>query len=202
MVEILAPVNTVPYGLWMKENLTPLDWIKAGFRALCEGGPQAIRAERIAKELQVSKGSFYWHFKTVDDLKRQMLEAWKQRATERTISDLEDSQLPPKEKLFALIERATGSESQSYGGRIVEAAIRDWGRYDARAAGMVAEVDALRLSYLRDRLSECGLQQEACATNAAILYGALIGLETLSHDGLVDSGQALSSLLAQLLPVS
>ena len=41
----------------------------AGFRALSAEGPQGIRVEAIARQLKLSKGSFYWHFKDVQALK-------------------------------------------------------------------------------------------------------------------------------------
>ncbi|NLH83356.1 MAG: TetR family transcriptional regulator, partial [Phyllobacteriaceae bacterium] len=48
-----------------RSTLSAEDWIKAAFRALSVGGVQAIRAEAIARDLNVSKGAFYWHFKDV-----------------------------------------------------------------------------------------------------------------------------------------
>ncbi|WP_163317770.1 TetR family transcriptional regulator, partial [Enterobacter hormaechei] len=46
-----------------RKTLSAEDWISAAFRALSQGGAQAIRAEAIARDLKVSKGSFYWHFR-------------------------------------------------------------------------------------------------------------------------------------------
>jgi AcrR family transcriptional regulator len=39
------------------------DWIAAGLAALAGGGAAAFRVERVAREMGVTKGSFYWHFR-------------------------------------------------------------------------------------------------------------------------------------------
>jgi len=42
--------------------LTADDWIQAGFMLLTDGGPNALRIGRLCERLEVTKGSFYWHF--------------------------------------------------------------------------------------------------------------------------------------------
>lgn len=64
-----------------RNSLTTDDWIRAGFRALTSGGPQAIKVEAIARRLHVSKGSFYWHFKDLSALQGAMLAHWLHSAT-------------------------------------------------------------------------------------------------------------------------
>ena len=39
----------------------------AGFRALARSGARALRAEALARDLDTTKGSFYWHFKDLPD---------------------------------------------------------------------------------------------------------------------------------------
>ncbi len=40
-------------------------WILAAFETLYLDGIDAVRIEPLAVKLNVTKGSFYWHFKTV-----------------------------------------------------------------------------------------------------------------------------------------
>ena len=37
-------------------------WVEEGLRALGLGGPDAVRIEKLAQTLGVTKGGFYWHF--------------------------------------------------------------------------------------------------------------------------------------------
>ena len=58
----------------------PLDraaWIKGAFAILAEHGPAGLRVEVLAKRLDVTKGSFYWHFKDRRDLLDAVLDEWK-----------------------------------------------------------------------------------------------------------------------------
>ncbi|MCF6363648.1 MAG: TetR/AcrR family transcriptional regulator [Gammaproteobacteria bacterium] len=182
-----------------KVALTPEDWVKAGFRALSVGGPQAIKVEAIAKALKVSKGSFYWHFKDVSALKTDMLRHWLQVATHDIISDVAGDEPGPKEQLRRLVDIATGKKNEPYGGAQAEAAIRDWARYDENAAATLKTVDATRRQFLSALFEKSGVPPAQCTSYANILYAALIGLEQLSLTGVLERKNDLSALLALLL---
>src|SRR3954453_20515689 len=51
-------------------------WMAAGFEALAAGGIDAVRVEPLAKALEITKGSFYWHFAYRPALIDAMLESW------------------------------------------------------------------------------------------------------------------------------
>ncbi len=182
-----------------KDTLNAEDWIKAGFRALWAGGPQALRVEAIAREIKVSKGSFYWHFKNVAALKTAMLEHWKQVATFETITKVERKGTGAPAQLKALIELATGEQAAEYGGPRVEAAIRDWARFDLGVAQVVHQVETARLEFVAALFLEAGAKKPASRQNARLLYGAMIGLEQLPDSsqkrGRKDLGQLLERLL-------
>lgn len=182
-----------------RNTLTANAWIEAAFRALTLGGPQAIRAEAIARNLNVSKGSFYWHFANVDALKSQMLQHWKMEATDNIILALEENTMSPDDRLRQLVEVATGEANARYGGVMAEAAIRDWARYDTLAAQTVKAVDVERLDYLNLLFMQCNKKPTTSRTSSVVLYGALIGIGSLSHSGLADLRGDLTGLLETLL---
>src|SRR5271155_404861 len=47
--------------------LQPDDWIRAAFARLSTEGIESVRIELLARDLGVSKGSFYWHFQAGED---------------------------------------------------------------------------------------------------------------------------------------
>ena len=49
-------------------------WLRAGLEALRKGGVGAVRVERLAEDVGVTKGSFYWHFRDRRDLLDAMLD--------------------------------------------------------------------------------------------------------------------------------
>lgn len=182
-----------------KIRLEPTSWIKAAFRSLTAGGPQAIRIEAIARDLKVSKGSFYWHFKDVLALKVAMIEHWRDLATRSIIEQLDKLNEPPVVKLRLLVEISTNSDNDPYGGKLVEAAIRDWARYDPMVAANVKNIDSQRLLFTQGLFEACGIEPKQAVRNATILYGGLIGLELLAYHELANEKNDLSELLNLLL---
>ncbi|MBL4627522.1 MAG: TetR/AcrR family transcriptional regulator [Roseicyclus sp.] len=172
-------------------------WIKAAFRALSSGGLGAIKAERLARDIGVSKGSFYWHFKDVSALTAAMISHWEEAATHDVIRVLETGGGTPTARLHRLVEVATSDVAAPYGGAASEIAIRAWGRLDPAVARAVANVDAARLTYLAALFAEVGIAAPDMA--ARILYGASLGLEQLAQPNATTRTTDLSALLSALL---
>lgn len=200
MVRKLEIVNTDTYGSCMqRDRLSVNDWLQAAFRALTKGGPSAIKAEAIARDLGVSKGSFYWHFENVPTLKSSMLSHWQEEATQAIITELDQVIDVPEDKLRQLVWISTSGRDTPYGGQMAEAAIRDWARYDKAVSGVVALVDATRIGYVQGLFSQCGNNKKQSKSNARILYSSLVGLQILSANDLVKPKEDLLELLKILL---
>ena len=190
----LAIVNTPAYGRDMKTRLTKEDWIFAGFRALTATGPQALKAEPLARALGTTKGSFYWHFKDVPDFHAQMLTLWVDRAYYAITASL--ASIPdPAIRLKQLGTLAVTSD-ETHGGARAEPAIRAWAQSTPEVAAAVQKIDALRIGYVADILAELDLPDPDLPR---IIYAAYIGLGTLSAvDGLTNE-TAMSKLITALL---
>lgn len=59
-------------------RLEKKDWMRAARLALLHGGPNAVRVETLARQLGVSKGSFYWHFKNREAILEALLREWEE----------------------------------------------------------------------------------------------------------------------------
>ncbi|AWD20365.1 TetR/AcrR family transcriptional regulator [Fuscovulum blasticum] len=162
-----------------KLRLGPVDWVMAGFRALAADGPQAVRAETLARGLGATKGSFYWHFKDLAALHQAMLDAWAALATTAITTAAQAAGADPRARLLRLVDLVSVLPEVEVAGGALEPAIRDWGRVDPRAGAVLARVDRHRIAALRDLLAEAGLSPAAAEDGAVALYGALIGLDSL-----------------------
>lgn len=67
-------------------------------------GHTAIKAEVLASELKVSKGSFYWHFDKSPTFKNAMLQHWVALGTESIIVEIADRETESNEQLRLLID--------------------------------------------------------------------------------------------------
>jgi AcrR family transcriptional regulator len=153
----------------MSGKLGKKDWIGAGLRVLAEHGAGAVRVERLAEILSVTKGSFYWHFQDRGALLEALIEAWKARATSDIIDQVEaqggdaDARL---RTLFSIVAQADGR---------LDRAIRSWAAEDAAARGAMAEVDKCRLGYLESLFLGIGFSPAEAIARARLVYHALIG---------------------------
>lgn len=64
----------------MDVPLSKSDWLGAARRALLRGGVGSVSIEKLARELGVTKGSFYWHFKDRAALLEALLKEWEDEA--------------------------------------------------------------------------------------------------------------------------
>ena len=55
------------------------DWLDAAFRAVVEGGFDNVRVLVLARNLGVTRGSFYWHFADHATLIESLLARWRER---------------------------------------------------------------------------------------------------------------------------
>lgn len=147
------------------------DWVAAAFARLGAGGVDAVRVEPLAKDLGVTKGSFYWHFRDRDDLLAALLEAWAARETDHYIAAVEAEGGQPGERLRRLFRMILADHAAL----APELAIRDWARHDRRTADAVLAIDTRRSAYLQERFVEAGQPQGEAQARAALLYGLLMG---------------------------
>jgi AcrR family transcriptional regulator len=174
------------------------DWIKAAFQALASGGVRAIRVEAIARDLKVSKGSFYWHFKDVVALKKAMLWQWIEKATKQIVASDVDTSLSAQDRLLQFVLDATSDESLALGGDNMDAAIREWARFDSPAALALKFVYIKRAAYLTELFEKCEHSMVESRLKSRLLYGVLVGLATFPDDESASrqtEGRALLTLL-------
>jgi len=122
----------------------------------------------MAQVLNVSRGSFYWHFTNIADFELQLMNAWKQRTTESVITDLE-SDLSAESRLTKLVGLTLSNDLN------LDKAMRSWSMEDSRANEIVAEVDNQRINYVETLLEEIIVDKQEVALRARVLYWSCIG---------------------------
>lgn len=149
------------------------DWIDLGLKVLAESGVEAVRVEPLAKLLDVTKGSFYWHFKNRDELLEAILHDWVSRETDSIIEKVEVAGGDASAKLLHLFELAIQDDGR------VENAIRAWAVNDSKAAAVLNQVDQRRLGYTKDLFLEVGFTPFEAMVRARMVYYSLIGEYTI-----------------------
>jgi AcrR family transcriptional regulator len=84
----------------MGKDLNRDDWLKAARLALLTGGVEAVRVEKLARNLRVTKGSFYWHFKDREELLALLLREWEEELLKDIIPRLRGRRGPEALRLL------------------------------------------------------------------------------------------------------
>lgn len=154
---------------------TRRDWVLAALEALAEGGVEAVKVERLAKALKVSKGSFYWHFKDRSDLLLALLDLWDADFTQELINHA--ATLPtPAARLRSVAREALERTMHGVDSARAEAAVQAWAGQDEHAAARLRLVEQARVGYLTEELAAAGLPRHSALAMAKALYLALLGL--------------------------
>lgn len=180
-------------------TLSREDWILAGFRSLASAGISALRAEKLARSIGTTKGSFYWHFRDVADFQSAMLAYWRIKATDEVISKAGALGSQPRQDLYALVDSLSELQGETNDGVRAEAALRQWAATDEAVFQAVQSVDRTRLRHLASLLAGSGLAEANARATAEVLYGALIGLQHLELMTLVETRKSLLSLLTLIV---
>jgi AcrR family transcriptional regulator len=173
MAAAVAPVNTPVYGRAVTndtrndDRLTKSDWLDQGLRTLANGGAGALKVGPMAEKLNVSRGSFYWHFADIADFKSALLKSWQERMTDQVIRDVAGKDEP--DRLNYLLKRAFATKPR------LDRAIRTWATEDKSVAAIVAAVDAERIAYIAKLLVAAGVARKLTLARATFLYWAYLG---------------------------
>jgi AcrR family transcriptional regulator len=176
------------------------DWIEAAIAMLAEDNVEALRVDTLAEKLGVTKGSFYWHFEGRDDLLFAVLDEWRLRMTSEIQSLILDRSGTAWERLERLLRIAISARPDVPGGPF-ETTLRDWARRNPKVAGVVREVDAERVRFLRQLYREAGLDgsdvDDFAELHMAFVIGTRITVDPSDRD---EIGRRRRIAIALLLP--
>lgn len=157
----------------MNDKLNQDRWLGAGLQVLAEEGPEGLRIMPIAQQLGVTKGSFYWHYRNLEDYQSALLKEWEQRHTRQVIHHVEGKGGEAPDKLRNLVSISFNADAR------LAQAIRRWAITNPQVREAQARVDHDRLAYLVSLLRPLGWPQAKAEFLARWLYGALIGYFSL-----------------------
>jgi len=171
-------------------------WIHEAFSALADGGVEGIKVEVLAKRLKVTKGGFYWHFKTRNELLEVMLDHW-QKGRIQAIHKQVETGKPATQILQDLLELYTDHSNPR--GKAIELAVRDWARNSAQAAATVLLVDDERLATVAGLFSRLNLSEEQAFSRAFLFYSYCFGQSLLNYSSRVFDESIIKQRCGDLL---
>ena len=129
------------------------DWMRVARLALLRGGVDEVRVELLARNLGVTKGSFYWHFRDREELLDALIGEWETELLEDIIPRLQGRRgLPALRRLVRLmIQRVPLGET---GLLPSDAAMFTWAAVSPEVAKRVNRAERKRLRLLTDLIGD------------------------------------------------
>lgn len=143
------------------------DWILEASAAFRSGGVDAVRVEVLARDLGVTKGSFYWHFRDRAELLDALLVRWEEEL-DWLVDGVREAPTP-RDRILRFFELALMSPFPP------DKHIFAWARQDREVAGRVDAVERRRIAFLAEQLRSAGLEEAEALSSAEVLYLSTLG---------------------------
>ncbi len=152
--------------------LSKKEWLKEGFKLLAEFAQNKLTIQYLCERLQVTRGSFYHHFKGIEDYVECLMELWEEENTLVLVKEANKANSP--EESMELLSKSISVQDQS-----IEAAVRSWSFYHPIVKKHIKKVDSLRLNFLVQIFEALGFEKERAELRAELDYGTLVGIQHL-----------------------
>lgn len=156
-------------------KLSTQAWIDAARTMLIRDGIHAVKIDRLARACGVTRGGFYWRFKSHAELLDALLVDWRETNTAPMLAALDGPGGP--DVRFARLARLWVEEegfSSAY-----DAAVREWARSDAGVRAVVHAVDEQRIAALCRLFLDFGYEADEALVRARITYYHQVGYYAL-----------------------
>ena len=165
----MLPSMTPPRGAGRRLSVD--DWIQAGFAILADGGPNALRVDRLCERLGVTKGSFYWHFTDLAAYRTALVEAWGSLQDQDRQRFENCTGVEPRERLRFMMQAVVGPQQWA-----LERAMRVWALTDEAVAANVRKSDGRVLRAVYQAFLDAGFEPEEAGVRSAAFFGAGMGV--------------------------
>lgn len=154
------------------------DWLIAGLRVLIDEGIDAVRITRLADDLGVTRGSFYWHFRDRDELLDGLIAFWSQKNT-AAVREAVATAKSLTEGILALFD--AWIDPECFDPRL-DHAMRDWARRSDAVRQAVDNADAARVDVIASLYRGFGYAMPEAFVRARVIYFGQIGYYALDLD--------------------
>lgn len=160
-----------------RRTLTREDWVAAARKVLEKRGIAEVKIDRLARQFNVTRGSFYFHFSSLNDLHNDLLAEWR-RSNCAPFHAMADVEVTDGVQFFSDIVHAWVDE-KPFSPKL-DLAVRDWARTSKELDKEVIAIDELRIALLVKAFLKIGYGESESIVRARITYFHQIGQYALS----------------------
>mgnify|MGYP001792791736 CR=1 FL=1 len=155
-------------------KVTRQDWLDAALAALLSQGVEGVKIQLIGEKLDVSRSSFYWYFKSRQDLLDALLDHWQKTNTAALVAK---AQAPARTITEAVGHVFRCAINPSLFDTRLDFAIRDWARRAPRVREVLHASEAERLQALTEMFARFDYPELEAVARARLLYYMQIGYD-------------------------
>lgn len=153
-------------------KVTKAQWLDLALQTLIKQGVEGVRVLPLARRLGVSRSSFYWYFKSREDLLDQLLDHWRETNTKAIV---EHARRPAPTIIRAVMSVFECWADEKLFSPQLDFAVRAWARKSKPIRRAIDKADSDRLAAIRDMYQRHGYAAEDAFIRARVLYYMQIG---------------------------
>jgi AcrR family transcriptional regulator len=153
-----------------KQTASREDWLWAALDVLRERGIEGVKVVVLARTLGLTSGSFYWHFKNIQDLLDAVLDYWENTLTVYIIDEVTSFDGDPKERIFRLMRQVIYEDAA-----VPDGAIAVWAKSDAGASAAFRRTVKRRMEFAKWMFEQAGFEDADARVRGRLMVISLIG---------------------------
>ncbi|WP_170416931.1 TetR/AcrR family transcriptional regulator [Ruegeria atlantica] len=155
-------------------KVTRDDWLNVAMDVLISDGVDQIKVMNLAERMAVSRSSFYWYFKSRQELLDALMARWQATNTAALVAQAE---APANTITAAVCNVHRCVVNTELFDTALDFAVRDWARKSGKVRRALDQSDARRLAALHDMFARYGYSEVEAETRARVLYYMQIGYD-------------------------
>ncbi|NOD77224.1 MULTISPECIES: TetR/AcrR family transcriptional regulator [unclassified Ruegeria] len=155
-------------------KVTRDDWLNVAMDVLISDGVDQIKVLNLAERMAVSRSSFYWYFKSRQELLDALLARWQATNTAALVAQAEASAETITAAVCNVHRCVVNTELFD---TALDFAVRDWARKSGKVRRALDQSDARRLEALHAMFARYGYSDIESETRARVLYYMQIGYD-------------------------
>jgi AcrR family transcriptional regulator len=153
-------------------KVTREDWLNVALDTLVSDGMEQVKVLSLANRLAVSRSSFYWYFKSRQELLDALLDQWLATNTAALVASTD---LPAQTITQAVTNVFSCFLNPQRFNNPLDFAIRDWARRSGKVRRVLDTSDTQRLDALTTMFVRFDYGQHDATARARVLYYMQIG---------------------------
>lgn len=145
-------------------------WLTAALEMLRERGVDGIKIVPLATRLKLTSGSFYWHFKNLQDLLDSVLEHWEHHLTDHIVEDAQTFTGSPEDRILALMLQVIREDAA-----VPDQAISVWAKRDETVCRIYQRTVHKRFEFAKWMFEQAGFTSSEAQARGRLMVTSLMG---------------------------